>query len=52
MSASPLSAFALERLAEAEAGAGKTAEAAARLEEAERLKRFVAALAEQARAGR
>ncbi|MDD5303183.1 MAG: hypothetical protein PHS14_08740 [Elusimicrobia bacterium] len=52
VSASPLSSFALERLAEAEAGAGKTAEAGARLESAKALKGFVAAMAERARAGR
>lgn len=47
--ASPLSSFALERLAEAEAGAGKTS-AAARRESAKALKLFVAAMVERVRA--
>ena len=47
--ASPLSAFALERLAEAESKAGKLADAAFRLESAKRLKLYVAAMAERVR---
>ena len=50
--ASPLSSFALERLAEAEADAGKTAQAAVRLERAWELKLFVASLSERVRAAR
>ncbi len=48
--ASPMSFFALERLAEAEAAAGKTASAVARLKSANRLKLFVGAMATQVRA--
>lgn len=51
VAASPLSSFALERLAEAEAAAGKTASSSARLESAKKLKLFVAALAARVRAG-
>jgi hypothetical protein len=50
VSASPLSVFALERLAESESQAGKLADAAARLESAKRLKLFIAAMAERVRA--
>lgn len=51
VAASPLSSFALERLADAEARAGKAAQAAARYERAKALKRFVSELAGQVRAG-
>ncbi len=49
VTASPLSAFALERLADAEAAAGKTADAASRLEKARALKRFIADAAARVR---
>jgi hypothetical protein len=52
VAASPMSFFALERLSEAEAGAGKTAQAAARLRNAQGLKRFVQDLSERVLAGR